>query len=104
MTRSGARLRHPRKVRFNDEEWAVIVERARLCGRAPARYVRETALGAVPKSTRTQAIAPVVHELGRLGTQLRRLSDQLVANGASVHANEIDDVLGQILAAVRNLE
>ena len=103
MRRFSASLRHPRKIRFSDEEWAVIVDRARLCGRAPARYVRETALGAVPKSTRTQANAALVHHLGRIGTTLRTLSIEISAQGEPSRAREIDGVLAEILAAVRQL-
>ena len=101
---SNARIRLPRKIRFTDEEWAIIVDRARLCGRAPARYVRETALGAVPRGTRTQAIAPVIHQLGRLGNQLRQLSERLTERGESRSASEISRALGDILALVRQLD
>ena len=96
--------RQPRKIRFSDEEWAAIVDHARLCGRAPARYVRETALGAVPRSTRSQAIAPIIHELGRLGTQLRRLSEQLIATPDSPQSKQLDEVLTEILRTVHQLE
>lgn len=98
-----ARSRRPRKIRFSDDEWTAIVDRARLCGRAPARYVRETALGAVPRRTRTQAIAPVVHQLGRLGNQLRQLSERLTERGESASASEISRALGETLAVVRQL-
>ena len=101
---SDARIRRPRKIRFSDEEWAVIVDRARLCGRAPARYVRETALGAVPRATRTQATAPVIHQLGRLGNQLRQLSDRLAERGELASAAEISQALGEILTVVRQLD
>ena len=104
MTGSGARLRQPRKIRFSADEWAVIVDRARLCGQAPARYVRETSLGTVPKSTRAQASAPIIHALGQLGTQLRRLSDQLTATGQSSQTTHLTEVLDAILARVRRLE
>ena len=99
-----AKMRQPRKIRFTDEEWAVIVDRARRCGRAPARYVRETALGAVPRATRTQAIGPVIHQLGRLGNQLRQLSEHLTERGELVPASEISQALGDILAVVRQLD
>ena len=101
---SDARIRQPRKIRFSDEEWAVIVDRARLCGRAPARYVRETALGAVPRATRTQATAPVIHQLGRLGNQLRQLAARLAERGELASATEISQTLGEILTVVRQLD
>ena len=101
---SDARIRRPRKIRFSDEEWAIIVDRARLCGRAPARYVRETALGATPRARRTQATAPVIRQLGRLGNQLRQLSDRLTERGELVSATEISEALGEILGVVRQLD
>ena len=104
MSQPDAIRRQPRKIRFSDREWAVIVDHARLCGRAPARYVRETALGAVPRSTRTQATAPIIHELGRLGTQLRRLSEQLIATPDSPQSKQLDEVLTEILRTVHQLE
>jgi len=99
-----ARIRRPRKIRFTDEEWAVIVDRARLCGRAPARYVRETALGAVPRATRTQSTAPFIHQLGRLGNHLRELSDRLAERGEPAPAAEISQALAEMLAVVRQLD
>ena len=104
MPQPDAARRQPRKIRFSDKEWAVIVDHARLCGRPPARYVRETALGAVPRSTRTQATAPIIHELGRLGTQLRRLSDQLIATGDSSQTQQLDELLTEILRTVHQLQ
>ena len=97
-------MRQPRKIRFSDKEWAVIVDRARLCGRAPARYVRETALGAVPKATRTHATAPAIHQLGQLGNQLRQLSERLSERGELAPAIEVSRALDEILAVVRQLD
>lgn len=62
-----------RKIRFSGAEWAVVEERARSCGRAPARYVREVALGAVPKMSRTRANAPIIRELGALAAAVQRV-------------------------------
>ena len=104
MPQPDAARRQPRKIRFSDREWAVIVDHARLCGRAPARYVRETALGAVPRSSRAQATAPFIHELGRLGTQLRRLSDQLTAAGESSRTQQLEELLAEIFRIVQQLE
>jgi hypothetical protein len=104
VPQSDTARRQPRKIRFSAQEWAVIVDHARLCGRAPARYVRETALGAVPRSTRAQAAAPIIHELGRLGTQLRRLTEQLSATPDSPQAKQLDQLLTEILSTVQQLE
>ncbi len=66
-------IREVRKIRYTDQEWDTIVERARSCSQPPARYVRAVSLGVVPRSSRAQASAAVVHELGRIGNTLAAL-------------------------------
>src|SRR5436190_1638516 len=77
-TRGGARparvsveRRSVRKIRFSAAEWRLIEERARACGRAPARYVREVALDAVPKASRRRANGAIIRELGAIATSLQ---------------------------------
>jgi hypothetical protein len=108
-----------RKIRFTAAEWSTVEERARSCGRAPARYVREVALGTVLKVSRTRANAPIIRELGALTLVLQRVSRSLTGaaesavpeqpSGAEMGqamapasvANEIDAVVGGLLAIVR---
>jgi hypothetical protein len=99
----------------------MVEERARACGRAPARYVREVALGAAPKVSRTRANAPIIHELGALAVALQRVGRALgepagrdsshvereprierpvASNSAS---GDIDGVITGLLALVRRL-
>src|SRR5919108_2428003 len=51
-------------IRFHPEELARITERARACGRTPARFIRETALGAIPKPRQPAERDPLLRELG----------------------------------------
>ncbi len=37
-------------IRFDPDELAAVCRRARVCGRTPARFIREAALGAIPKA------------------------------------------------------
>jgi hypothetical protein len=37
-------------IRFAPDELAAVNRRARTCGRTPARFIREAALGAIPKA------------------------------------------------------
>lgn len=69
------------KIRFAAAEWAQVEARARASGRAPACYVREVALGAVPKVSRTRANAPAIRELGALAAAVQRLRGTVAPSG-----------------------
>ena len=97
------RRRLPRKIRYTTAEWEAIAQRARLCGKAPARYVREVSLGAAPRPRNGQASAELIHELGRVGTALTQLAATARQSGARLSANAIDSTLAEILSIVRRL-
>ena len=61
-------------VRFSTEELARISERAHICGYTPARYIRETALGAIPKARHHADRDALLRELARVGCDLGRLA------------------------------
>lgn len=94
---------HAPKVRFSDEELAALRERARECGRPVARYVRETALGSVPKARRHAAEQELIRHLARIGNNLNQLARE--ANGAAQFPAEerIDALLAEIHAAIERL-
>ena len=96
--------REPRKIRYSDAEWATIAARARECGKAPARYVREVSLGAVPRTKRSHSNAELIRELGRVANTLARLaSAQSDGAAASEHA-PIQHALAELLAVVRRID
>ena len=97
------RRRLPRKIRYTTAEWEAIAQRARLCGKAPARYVREVSLGATPRPRSSQAHAELIHELGRVGTALTQLAATARQGGARLNADAIDSTLAEILSIVRRL-
>lgn len=114
-------LRAARKIRFTAAEWRMVEERAHACGRAPARYVREVALGTVPKVSRTRANAPIIRELGALTLVLQRVVRSLTGSAERVAteqscrgetecetspagaASEIDAVVGRLLTIIRRM-
>lgn len=107
-TAGRAARRSARKIRYTDAEWVAIVERARECRKAPARYVREVSLGAVPKARRSAANAALVRELGRIGNSIAGLSriarkspeqDDIAQLSAALDAS-----LQELLAAVRRID
>lgn len=61
-------------VRFSPDETARISERARTCGRTLARYIRESALGAIPKARHHTDRDALLRELARTGRDLARLA------------------------------
>ena len=90
-------------MRFTPDEFAVVVVRARTCGRAPARFIREVALGAVPRERRSAANAELVRQLARIGNNLNQLVSR-ANSGAALPAAALDEALAELLAAVRRLE
>ncbi len=90
-------------VRFTPDEFAIVAERARTCGRAPARFIREVALGAVPRERRSAVNADVVRQLARIGNNLNQLAARS-HSGAPLPAGALDEALSELLAAVRRLE
>ncbi|MEW5918193.1 MAG: hypothetical protein AB1762_17455 [Gemmatimonadota bacterium] len=96
-------IREVRKIRYTDQEWDTIVERARSCGQPPARYVRAVSLGVVPRSSRAQASAAVVHELGRIGNTLAALRADVRSSGDGARSDTIEVALQELLAVVRRL-
>jgi Mobilization protein NikA len=63
-----------RSTRFTPEEWARLEERARLCGLAPARYLREVALGFEPKVRAGAIERQLLYHLARIGNNLNQLA------------------------------
>jgi hypothetical protein len=53
-------------IRFHPDELARITERARACGRTPARFIRETSLGAIPKPRHHAATDAVLYDIAQI--------------------------------------
>ncbi len=61
-------------IRLYPEELAQLTTRARACGRTPARFIRETALGAIPKARQHGDTESLLHTLARIGNILEQLA------------------------------
>jgi hypothetical protein len=96
-----------RKIRFSAAEWEVVETHARACGRAPARHVREVALGVAPKVSRTRAHAPIIRELSGLATELRRaraaISGRMIEPSDGADPTRIPDGASVLERAVERL-
>ena len=93
----------PSMVRFTPDEFALVVGRARASGRPPARFIREAALGAIPRERRSAANAELLRQLGRIGNNLNQLAARAHI-GTALPAELIETALGELLAAVRRIE
>ena len=95
-------------VRFTPEEFRAVTERARECGLPPARYLREVALGAIPKARRSPANAELIRHLARIGTDLRQLITVSATHDAlhdqSRSGDGLDRALSALLEAIRRVE
>ena len=100
---NGAEIRRPRKIRYTDAEWSVIVERARACGRPPARYVRETSLGSALKPRQSQINASLIRDLGRIGVALQRLEATARETHDLPQAATLEAALSEVIGVVRQL-
>ena len=102
--------RSVRKIRFGAAEWRRVEEKARACGRAPARYVREVALGGVPKVSRTRGAASIIRELGAIAGALQALQQSLRRRDArdgggpeSDLTTPLDALVSRVLGVVERL-
>jgi hypothetical protein len=91
-------------VRFTADEFALIRERARECGKPPARYIREAALGAVPRSRRGTANAAVIRDLARIGNALTQLAEVARRSDTPANSTEIEAALGEVLETIRRID
>lgn len=100
----GSEARCPRKIRYTDAEWSLIVERARACCRAPARFVREVSLGSAPKPRHSQSNDALIREMGRIGNNLQLLVHVAKQSGTLPQAEALHRALSELIAAVRRLD
>ena len=97
-TRTCARL-----VRLTPDELRTIADRARECGKPVGRYLRETALGAVPRVRRTHASDLLVRQLADLATRLGALA-RVATNTGLPAAAEFESAVGDVLETIRQID
>jgi hypothetical protein len=90
-------------IRFHPDELASITERARVCGRTPARFIRETALGAIPKPRHHAATDTLLCELARIGRCLDELARLAQASQHATLTERAQTVLDRHWALVRQI-
>ena len=76
-------------LRLHPEELARIAARAEACGLRPARFIRETALGATPRARRHLDTDRLLRALAQLGGKLERAMRDARARGDTEHAGQV---------------
>lgn len=90
-------------VRWRATEIAAVTERAKACGLPVARFVRETALGTVPKAARNGDQKALLRELARSGNNLNQLAHEAHARDLFPAKEKLDAALELHLAVLRQL-
>jgi hypothetical protein len=61
-------------VRYTPAEAAAMRDRAHACGLLPARFIRETSLGATPRVRVHHTVHELIHHLARIGNDITLLA------------------------------
>ena len=90
-------------IRLHPEELRQITEGARRAGLTPARFIRETALGATPRARSHAAMGPLLRELARIGRCLDQLAHCAKTRQDAALAAQMRAALEQHEALVRHI-
>ena len=93
----------PKLVRWTPTEIATVTERAKACGLTVARFVREAALGAVPKAARNVDHKAVLRELARSGNNLNQLAHEAHARDMMPAQQKLEAALELHVSVLRQL-
>jgi hypothetical protein len=90
-------------IRFHPDELREITECARRAGLTPARFIRETALGATPRTRSHADMGPLLRELARIGRSLEQLAHCAQARQDAALAAQMSAALKRHDALVRHI-
>ena len=91
------------RVRLAPEEREVIRARAEQCRKPVSTFVREVALGSVPRARPRRLEEKAVYHLGRIGNNLNQIARTANATGRLDEARRLDEALAELLDAIRRL-
>ncbi len=87
-------------LRLHPDELARITARAEACGLNPARFIRETTLGAVRKARHHADTDRLLHALARLGGRLEHALRQVQSAGNPNLAEQFAEIRNEHHALV----
>lgn len=91
------------RVRLSAEERRTIRARAEECGKPTSTFVRELALGSVPRARPGRVEEKLIYHLGRIGNNLNQLARRANATGRLPERRSLDTVLEELLGALRRI-
>ena len=90
-------------VRLSPQEHQALKERATDCGRQISTFMRESALGAIPRQRQPRIEREAVHQLARVGNNLNQLARAANTTGRAELSRRLDEVLQEVLEAIADL-
>lgn len=90
-------------LRLHPEELADITARAELCGLKPARFIREAALGPMPKARHHVETDRLLRALARIGSNLEQVARLTRANRRAAVVKHVAAACAEQDALVKQL-
>lgn len=90
-------------VRLSPEERRAILARAQACGKGTSTYMREVALGSIPRCRPRRLEEEAVYQLARLGNNVNQLARVANTTGQIEDSRLLAETLGELLRATRSL-
>ena len=90
-------------VRLAPDERRTIRERAHFCGKGASTYMREVALGAVPKARPQRLEQKAIYHLSKIGNNLNQLAHVANGTGRLGDARQIMRALEELTEVIRRL-
>ncbi len=91
------------RVRLSPDKRRTICARAEECGKPMSTFVREVALGSVPRARPGRVDEKAVYHLGRIGNNLNQLARTANALGRLPEGRRLETVLEELLTALRRI-
>jgi hypothetical protein len=101
--RGNNRVRRSPRIWYTEEEYKMVDESARLCGKLTAAFIREASLGMPLKAQPFLANAELIRELAKSGMALFRLEPIARETGAVPLADRLEKARLELLELVRKI-
>ena len=93
----------PKLIRYSAAELAIVIQRARDCGRPVAKFIRESSLGPGPRARRSNMNDQLIRRLAETASCLQRLSVQAKENQLPAAA-DFDNAIRDVLDFIRVID